>query len=134
MGKTFLGFFSTLIALSVGTAAPIATVPAEELNYVNENSDSVYDNTADTDNIVNIDNTADTDDIVNTDNICNFVDEDNNGVCDVYEANQGNCSQNGCGRNYVDADNDGVCDNYTNGQGRGCGRGQGNCFRGGRCR
>lgn len=110
MGKTFLGFFSTLIALSMGTAAPIATVPAEERNYVNENSDSVYDN------------------------ICNFVDEDNNGVCDVYEANQGNCSQNGCGRNYVDADNDGVCDNYTNGQGRGCGRGQGNCFRGGRCR
>ena len=52
-----------------------------------------------------------------------YVDADNDGVCDNYEA--GGCGrQNGAGNgtgngSYVDADNDGVCDNYEAG---GCGR------------
>lgn len=101
MGKTFLGIFSTLIAISVGTTTPLATVPAEQRNYVNEKCLNGQ----------------------------NYVDEDNDGICDNYT--DGQSRGYGCGRNFVDADNDGVCDNYTNGQGRGCGRGHGNGFRGG---
>ena len=51
----------------------------------------------------------------------NFVDANNDGVCDNY-------SEAGCqmqGANFVDADDDGVCDNYGQMQ-RGCGRGMGN--------
>lgn len=46
----------------------------------------------------------------------NFVDADNDGVCDLMRSN---CA-------YVDADGDGICGNY--GTGAGCG------FRGGRGR
>ncbi len=72
----------------------------------------------------------------------NFVDKDNNGVCDNFEAR----ATNGHGRNYVDKDGDGICDNHANiGQksgnkcrngngnknrnGQGQGRGRGNCCR-----
>ena len=47
-----------------------------------------------------------------------YVDLDNDGVCDNYGAGQGSRS------GYVDADGDGICDNYGNGYG--CGNGQGN--------
>lgn len=40
-----------------------------------------------------------------------YVDLDNDGVCDNYGT--------GNGTGYVDADNDGVCDNYGAGNGRG---------------
>ena len=78
----------------------------------------------------------------------NFVDKDNNGVCDNFGTRAGN----GRGANFVDKNNDGVCDNranvgnksgnqckngqgkqYRNGQGNQCrngngsGRGRGNC-------
>lgn len=59
---------------------------------------------------------------------CNFVDADNDGICDNCNTYHGNCpSGSGCGQNYVDADGDGVCDNYASGgqgqgRGRGCGR------------
>lgn len=72
----------------------------------------------------------------------NFVDKDNNGVCDNFEARSGK----GHGRNYVDKNGDGICDNRANigkksgktcrygqgnqyRQGQGRGRGCGNCFR-----
>ena len=57
----------------------------------------------------------------------NFVDADNNGVCDnrgngnrnfVDADNDGVCDNRGNGNgNFVDADNDGVCDNRGNGNG-----------------
>lgn len=48
----------------------------------------------------------------------NFVDIDQNGVCDHYNAS---CQ-------FVDSDGDGVCDNYgSNDCGRGAGNGSGNC-------
>lgn len=47
----------------------------------------------------------------------NFVDADNDGVCDLMGSN---CA-------YVDADGDGICDNYGTGAGRGAG-GQGRSF------
>ena len=47
-----------------------------------------------------------------------YVDADGDGVCDNYGAGQGSRS------GYVDADGDGICDNYGNGYG--CGNGQGN--------
>lgn len=56
----------------------------------------------------------------------NYVDNDNDGVCDYYNTscqfidNDGdgvcdNYGSNGCGNGvgYVDADGDGICDNYT---------------------
>jgi hypothetical protein len=72
----------------------------------------------------------------------NFVDANNNGVCDNFESRQGK----GRGGNFVDANNDGICDNranvgkksgnnYRNGQGNqyrngnGQGRRCGNCCR-----
>jgi len=68
----------------------------------------------------------------------NYVDKDNNGVCD----NLGTRSGRGRGTNFVDKNGDGICDNranvgnkYRNGQGnqyrngQGQGRGQGNCCR-----
>lgn len=58
----------------------------------------------------------------------NFVDSDNDGVCDYYNTscqfvdNDGdgicdNYGSNGCGNGagYVDADGDGICDNFTTG-------------------
>ncbi|MBQ7133328.1 MAG: hypothetical protein IJO20_02430 [Ruminococcus sp.] len=51
---------------------------------------------------------------VNCDEICdnkNYVDADNDGVCDNYSEN---CNNTGAdGKNYADADSDGVCDNYS---------------------
>ena len=52
-----------------------------------------------------------------------YVDLDNDGVCDNYGTGNGTGGQGSCA-GYVDADNDGVCDNY--GAGYGCGNGQGN--------
>ena len=61
-----------------------------------------------------------------------YVDRNNDGVCDNYGVGkgangQGSCAGyadgygpgNGNGAGYVDADNDGVCDNYGAGNGRG---------------
>lgn len=64
----------------------------------------------------------------------NFVDTDENGICD-YANNICNYIERNCGeltkrfesvnalqcekgQNYVDADNDGICDNYGTGKGR----------------
>ena len=58
----------------------------------------------------------------------NFVDRDNNGVCDNFEARSGN----GHGRNFVDKDGDGICDNRANvgkKAGNYCRNGQGNQYR-----
>ncbi|MEI8047936.1 MAG: hypothetical protein WCI92_11200 [Bacteroidota bacterium] len=70
----------------------------------------------------------------------NYVDKDNNGVCD----NIGTRSGNGRGANFVDKNNDGICDNRAtagkktgnncrNGNGNqhrhGQGQGRGNCCR-----
>jgi len=67
-----------------------------------------------------------------------FVDNNNNGICDNFEAR----GQSGKGANFVDKNGDGVCDNRGivvkgNGRGNGCGqgyqhrhgqgKGQGNC-------
>lgn len=71
----------------------------------------------------------------------NFIDSDNDGICDNYT--DGVCPQNGMGNgyhhgngNFVDENNDGICDNYANGvrpqngtgngyhRGNGCGRGR----------
>ena len=54
----------------------------------------------------------------------NFVDADNDGVCDM-RSEMGCRMQQGCGMAqggyFVDADNDGICDNMANmGGGRGC--------------
>ena len=57
----------------------------------------------------------------------NFIDADNNGICNYYEAGGGRGL--GCrSGNFVDADNNGVCDYYETGdkpltRGRECGRG-----------
>lgn len=41
----------------------------------------------------------------------NYVDEDNNGVCDNYSES---CKEaEYCYENYADSDNDGICDNYS---------------------
>lgn len=62
---------------------------------------------------------------------CQFVDADGDGICDNYN-NRGTYG-NGAGLGYVDADGDCVCDNYVSG-GRGyCGNGGGRGGRG-RCR
>jgi hypothetical protein len=76
----------------------------------------------------------------------NFIDKDNNGVCDNFESRSGK----GYGANFVDKNGDGICDNRANvgkksgnncrngqgyqnrhgqGQGHGQGRGCGNCNR-----
>lgn len=67
----------------------------------------------------------------------NFIDENNDGICDNYA--DGACPQNGTGNgygrgnsNFVDENNDGICDNRAdgtcprNGTGNGYGRGNGN--------
>lgn len=48
-----------------------------------------------------------------------YVDRDNDGVCDNYADGQAGCT------GYIDADNDGVCDNYGMGAHHGCGAGNG---------
>jgi hypothetical protein len=70
----------------------------------------------------------------------NYVDKDNNGVCDNFNTRSGK----GHGVNFTDKNNDGICDNRANvgkksgnncrnGQGNQCrngqgkGRGNGNC-------
>ena len=58
----------------------------------------------------------------------NYVDSDNNGVCDNREESGKNCGNSICNQkneNYVDADNDGVCDN-RNGNGKHNGNRNGN--------
>jgi hypothetical protein len=51
-----------------------------------------------------------------------FIDKNNNGTCDNFEA----YGKNGRGARFVDANGDGVCDNRgTFGKGQGKGRGQG---------
>ena len=71
----------------------------------------------------------------------NFVDNDNDGVCDYYNTscqfvdNDGdgicdNCGSDNCGNGagYVDADGDGICDNYTaNTSQKGSGSRRGHC-------
>ncbi|MGD2249046.1 MAG: hypothetical protein PVF58_11625 [Candidatus Methanofastidiosia archaeon] len=42
-----------------------------------------------------------------------FVDTDNDGICDNYQA--GECHGYGNGNGFQDADNDGICDNYQAG-------------------
>lgn len=53
----------------------------------------------------------------------NYVDADQDGVCDVYELGQSQGLGTGNGVGYVDDDGDGVCDNAGMGQGRGAGSG-----------
>lgn len=48
-----------------------------------------------------------------------YVDLDNDGVCDNYADGQAGCT------GYIDADNDGVCDNYGTGAHHGCSAGNG---------
>ena len=53
----------------------------------------------------------------------NYVDSDNNGVCDNREESGKNCGNGICNQengNYVDADNNGVCDNREE-SGKNCG-------------
>jgi len=60
----------------------------------------------------------------------NFVDKDNNGVCDNFESRSGN----GQGANFVDKNGDGICDNRANvgkKAGNNCRNGQGNQYRNG---
>lgn len=45
-----------------------------------------------------------------------YVDLDNDGVCDNYGTGNGTGGQGSCA-GYVDADGDGICDNCANGQG-----------------
>lgn len=63
----------------------------------------------------------------------NYVDKDNNGVCD----NLGTRSGNGRGANFVDKNGDGICDNRANvgnKSGNKCRNGQGNQYRHGQGR
>ena len=58
----------------------------------------------------------------------NFIDKDNNGVCDNFESRSGN----GRGANFVDKNGDGICDNRANAgkkSGNQCRNGQGNQHR-----
>lgn len=48
-----------------------------------------------------------------------YVDRDNDGVCDNYADGQAGCT------GYIDADSNGVCDNYGTGAYHGCGAGNG---------
>lgn len=60
-----------------------------------------------------------------------YVDRNNDGVCDNYGVGKGANGQGSCA-GYADADGDGICDNYANGcgngrgSGYGCGNGNGN--------
>ncbi len=63
----------------------------------------------------------------------NFVDKDNNGVCDNFESRSGS----GRGSNFADKNNDGICDNRANvgkKSGNTCRFGQGNRHRHGQGR
>lgn len=84
-------------------------------------------------------NSVTADNSQNTNNACyqqNYVDSNNDGICDHYDEKQcqnntGNCQQTNC-NNYCDQDHDGVCDRY---QDRDCaqdGTGQHNHHHGGR--
>ena len=53
-----------------------------------------------------------------------YVDLDNDGVCDNYGTGNGTGGQGSC-PGYADADGNGVCDNYANGCGNGRGSGYG---------
>jgi len=58
-----------------------------------------------------------------------FIDKNNNGVCDNFEAR----NKNGKGANFVDKDGDGKCDNRQNvasgkGNGNCCGKGKGHGY------
>ena len=58
----------------------------------------------------------------------NFVDKNNNGVCDNFESRSGN----GHSANFVDKNGDGICDNRAIGSGKtgnNCRNGQGNQYR-----
>jgi len=58
----------------------------------------------------------------------NFVDKNNNGICDNFESRSGN----GHGANFVDKNGDGICDNRANAgrkTGNNCRYGQGNQHR-----
>lgn len=60
----------------------------------------------------------------------NFIDKNNDGVCDKIKMKPGG----GRGRNYMDKDGDGICDKRTNDSkkpGNTCKNGQGNQHRGG---
>lgn len=80
----------------------------------------------------------------NADNTCVYIDSDGDGICDICGVNNEICPAGSGGGNFVDEDGDGICDNYAAGQGRGngcqgggygCGAGRrGNGFRGGRGR
>ncbi len=59
----------------------------------------------------------------------NYVDKDNNGVCD----NVGTRPGNGRGANFVDKNGDGICDNRAY-AGNKCRKGQGNKNGNGHCR
>ena len=48
----------------------------------------------------------------------NFVDKNNDSICDNFESRQGQ----GRGRNFVDKNNDGICDNLASRSGQGRGR------------
>lgn len=53
-----------------------------------------------------------------------YVDRNNDGVCDNYGVGKGANGQGSC-PGYADADGNGVCDNYANGCGNGRGSGYG---------
>ena len=53
-----------------------------------------------------------------------YVDRNNDGVCDNYGVGKGANGQGSCA-GYADADGNGVCDNYANGCGNGRGSGYG---------
>ena len=61
-----------------------------------------------------------------SDSICRFTDADNDGICDYSGSgcrytdtdNDGICDHAGSGCRYTDTDNDGICDNYGTKQGR----------------
>ena len=58
----------------------------------------------------------------------NFVDKDNNGICDNFESRSGT----GHGANFVDKNGDGICDkraNAGNKNGNNCRKGQGHHHR-----
>jgi hypothetical protein len=63
----------------------------------------------------------------------NFIDKDNNGICDNFESRSGK----GRGAKFVDKNDDGICDNRAavgKKQGNSCRNGQGNQYRHGQGR
>lgn len=101
MKRIFFGILTFAVVLSLGATNAFALCHTSRRNFTDADS-----------------------------NICNFVDLDNDGICD----NCGIPCQCGTicagnGGNYVDADGDGICDHHADGLGWGCGRG--NASRGG---